>query len=61
MRNSPGFVVERFDILDQRKGKTEEIMRINCQLVAISILSLMPLASMTQEVVPDANREVKVD
>jgi Domain of unknown function (DUF4136) len=36
-------------------------MRISYQLIAISILSLMPLASLAQEVVPYANREVKVD
>jgi len=36
-------------------------MRISYQLIAIGILSLMPLTSMAQEVVPYANREVKVD
>jgi hypothetical protein len=36
-------------------------MRLICRLLAISVLSLMPLASMAQEVVPYANSEVKVD
>ena len=36
-------------------------MRISCQLLAISILSLMPLASMAQDVVPYAKSNVKVD
>ena len=36
-------------------------MRPSCQLLAIGILYLMPLASMTQEAVPYANSEVKVD
>jgi hypothetical protein len=36
------------------KGKTEEIMRISCQLLAIGILYLMPLASTPQDVVPYA-------
>ena len=36
-------------------------MRPSCQLLAIGVLYLMPLASMTQEAVPYANSEVKVD
>jgi hypothetical protein len=36
-------------------------MKISYQLLAISILYLMPLASRAQEVVPYANSEVKVD
>jgi hypothetical protein len=36
-------------------------MRLIGQLLAISVLCLMSLASMAQEVVPYANREVKVD
>src|SRR5580692_9730010 len=43
------------------KRKTEELMRISCQLLAIVILYLMPLVSMAQEVVPYAKSEVKVD
>jgi hypothetical protein len=41
--------------------RTDEVMKISCPLLAIGILYLMPLASMTQEVVPYANSEVKVD
>ena len=44
-----------------RSGQTEELVRISCQLLAISILSLTPLASMAQDVVPYANSDVKVD
>jgi hypothetical protein len=36
-------------------------MRISCRLIAISVLSLMPLASIAQDVVPYAKSEVKVD
>ena len=36
-------------------------MRISCQLLAIGILYLMPLASTPQDVVPYAKSEVKVD
>lgn len=36
-------------------------MRISCQLLAISILCLVPLASMAQDVEPYAKSEVKVD
>ena len=36
-------------------------MRIFCKLLAIGILYLMPLASMAQDVVPQANSGVKVD
>ncbi|MGC1449165.1 MAG: DUF4136 domain-containing protein [Candidatus Sulfotelmatobacter sp.] len=36
-------------------------MRISHQLLAISILSLMPLASMAQDVVPYAKSDIKVD
>jgi hypothetical protein len=46
---------------DQRKAKTEELMRISCRLLAIGILFLMPLGSLAQEVVPYAKSEVKVD
>ena len=36
-------------------------MKIICQLLAIGIFYLMPLASMAQDVVPYAKSEVKVD
>jgi hypothetical protein len=36
-------------------------MKISCQLLAIGIFYLMPLASMAQDVVPYAKSEVKVD
>jgi hypothetical protein len=36
-------------------------MRLSCQLLAIGVLYLMPLASMAQEAVPYANSEVTVD
>jgi Domain of unknown function (DUF4136) len=36
-------------------------MRTSCQLLAIGVLALMPLASTAQEVVPYANSEVKVE
>jgi hypothetical protein len=36
-------------------------MRVKRQLLAMGVLYVMPLASMTQEVVPYANPEVKVD
>jgi hypothetical protein len=36
-------------------------MKSSCELLAIGILYLMPLASTAQEVVPYANSEVKVD
>jgi hypothetical protein len=36
-------------------------MRIKCQLLAISILCLMPLASLAQDVVTQAKSTVKVD
>lgn len=36
-------------------------MRVGCQFLSIGILYLMPLTSMTQEVVPYANSEIKVD
>jgi hypothetical protein len=39
----------------------EELMKISYQFLAISLLYLTPLASMTQEVVPYANSDVKVD
>lgn len=41
--------------------KTGELMSIGCQFLAIGILSLMPLASMAQEVVTHAKTEVTVD
>jgi hypothetical protein len=36
-------------------------MRLSCQLLAIGVLYLMPLASMAQEAVPYANSKVTVD
>ena len=36
-------------------------MKISCKLFVIGILSLMPLASIAQDVVPYAKSEVKVD
>jgi hypothetical protein len=36
-------------------------MRINCRLLSIGILYLMPFASTAQEIVPYAKSEVKVD
>ena len=42
-------------------GRMEELMKISYQFLAVSLLYLMPLASTTQEVVPYANSDVKVD
>jgi hypothetical protein len=44
-----------------KTGKTEKLMRIGCQSLAIGLLYLMPLISGAQEVVPYAKSEVKVD
>ena len=44
-----------------KTSKMEELMRIRCQLLAISILYLMPWASQAQDVVPYPKSEVKVD
>ena len=46
---------------DGAADKTEEVMRIGCPLVAISILCLMPSASMAQEAQPYVKNQTKVD
>jgi hypothetical protein len=42
-------------------NRTDRLMKISYRFLAISILYLMPLSFVAQEVVPYANSEVKVD
>jgi hypothetical protein len=46
---------------EMESSETVEFMRISCRFLAVSILSLMPLVSVAQDVEPYAKSEVKVD